>query len=180
MTPPLEHRNSVRSRRRPPDVKVSLSLASAGEGNTHIIIKVTTPRRSKRLDGENLTLFHLCLVRVLHEWDGFPTVDAVVFNIVCGDVPNWLNREGLATDLNLVALHRLLDGSAHIADTNVDSSSLGTIVSYCNSSSIVYGEIFTLIPALVASLTAARRLSYVGSKDMVKALSIIHPLMWTP
>lgn len=34
---------------------------------------------------------------------------------------------------------------------------------------------FTLIPVLVASFTAARRLSYLGLNDTVKAQSIILP-----
>lgn len=52
-------------------------------------------------------------------------------DIMCGDVSDWLDAESLATDLNLVALHRFLDGGADIANAHVDSSSLRILVSDC-------------------------------------------------
>ncbi len=49
---------------------------------------------------------------------------AVVLDIMRSDIPHWLDGKGLATDFNLVALHRFLNGSANITHTHVDPSGL--------------------------------------------------------
>lgn len=69
-------------------------------------------------------------------------MNAVVLNIMCGDTPDRLDGESFAADFNLVALHCLLDSSADIAYTHVDSSVLWTIVSHCSSSSISSRRIY--------------------------------------
>ena len=90
----------------------------------HIIAHVAAPRRTECLDGEDLALLHLSLVGVPHKRYGLPAVNTVVLDIMCSDIPYWFDGNSFATDFNLVALHRFLDGSANIAHTHVDPSSL--------------------------------------------------------
>jgi hypothetical protein len=85
---------------------------------------MAAPRCAERLDGEDLTLLHLGLVFVPHKWYGLPAVYAVVIDVMCTETPHWLDGEGFATDFNLVALHRFLDGSTNITHTHVDPSCL--------------------------------------------------------
>jgi hypothetical protein len=79
-------------------------------------------------DSKNLSLFHFGVVVVLDEWNGFATVDAISINVVSTEASHCLNRDRFTIDLNLVAFHRFLDGSADIANTNVNSSILGLSV----------------------------------------------------
>ena len=51
-------------------------------------------------------------------------MDTVVLDVMCSNIPHWLDGERFATDFNLVALHRFLDSSTNIAYTHVDPSGL--------------------------------------------------------
>lgn len=79
-------------------------------------------------DSKDLSLFHFGVVVILDEWNGFATVDAISINVVSTEASHCLNRDRFTIDLHLVAFHRFLDGSADIANTNVDSSILGLSV----------------------------------------------------
>ena len=81
----------------------------------------------------------------------------VLLDIMCSDILHRLYGESFATDLNLVAFHGFLDGSAHIAHAYIYTRCLSAI-SHCPTS-LSNKETLTLIPVLVASLTAFRRLS---------------------
>jgi hypothetical protein len=51
-------------------------------------------------------------------------VDAVLVNVVAGQVSDGLDTVRLAADLDLVALHDFLDGSADVADAHVNAGGL--------------------------------------------------------
>ena len=51
-------------------------------------------------------------------------MNAVLLDIMAGDVPYGLDRESSTTDLNLVALHGFLDGSANVTHAHVNPSGL--------------------------------------------------------
>ncbi len=87
----------------------------------HIIDHVAAPGCAKRLNGKDLALFHLSLILVLDEGDGFSAVDAIVVNIVSAEVPYCLDGEGFAANFDFPALHCFLDGGADIAYAYVDT-----------------------------------------------------------
>ena len=91
---------------------------------TNIINDITASGRAKCLDGKHLALFHLGLVTRLHKRDGLATVNEVLLDVVTRKVADGLDAVRLAADLDLVALHNLLNGCAHIADADVDPRGL--------------------------------------------------------
>lgn len=84
-------------------------------------------------------------------------MDMVLLDVVGAEVAYGLNGIRLATDLDFVALHRLLDCSADFTDAHIHTSSLNSISfrSICEEN--VHAR--TLIPVFVASFTAANRSS---------------------
>lgn len=54
-------------------------------------------------------------------------MDLILLDVVAREVSHGLHGACLSVDLHLVALHHLLDGSADIADSDVDSSILYTV-----------------------------------------------------
>lgn len=94
------------------------------EGN-HIIMYIATSSRARGLNSIHLSLFHLCLIRVLHDRNELPTMDVVLRDVVASEVAYGFDRQRLAINLNLVAIYGFLDGSADVADTDVNTGSLG-------------------------------------------------------
>lgn len=97
------------------------------EDETYPIKEIATTGRSKCFNGKYLSRFHLSVVVVLDKWYRFPGVNAILFDIVPRDVAHRLDREGPTIDVNLVAFHSLLYGSANIADADIDSRSLEVV-----------------------------------------------------
>lgn len=114
-----------------------------------------TSSGAKGFDGEDLALLHLRLTRIPHERNRLSAMNLIPFDIMAGDIPHRFDWEDFATYLNLVALHCLLDSSADVADTNINSSILvhvsGVLTKLLSDP--------TLIPVFVASFTAASKLS---------------------
>ena len=99
-------------------------MIGTGQDNTHVVTYSTTARGSKRFDGKDFSFFHLCLVVVLDEWDRLSTMNVILLDVVCAKATNWFHWVCFPTHLDLVAFHGLLDGSADVADADVDSCSL--------------------------------------------------------
>ena len=76
---------------------------------------------SERFDGEGFALLHLGLVLALDDGHALPAVDAPLADVVAGQVPDGLDGVRFAVELNLVALHDLLDRGADVSDTDVDA-----------------------------------------------------------
>lgn len=104
-------------------------VVTVGEDETYPIKEIATTGRSKCFNGKYLSKFHLGVVVVLDKWYRFSGVNAILLDIVPSDVAHRLDREGPAIDINLVAFHGFLYGSANIADTDIDSRSLELVVS---------------------------------------------------
>lgn len=92
-----------------PDVVSEISFAGAAES----------------FDGEDLAFFHALRGRRLDEGDLFGAVDLVAQDVVAGDVADRFDGDGLAVELDFVALHDFLDGRADVVDSGVDASFLG-------------------------------------------------------
>ena len=84
-----------------------------------------------------------------------------------------------AGDLHLIAFHDLLNGISNVAHSHVDTCFLITYQMREVSRASVKREL-TRTPVFVASLTASKRRSHVGSKFMVNAESTMRPFTWTP
>lgn len=56
-------------------------------------------------------------------------MDLILLDVVAREVSHGLHGVCLSIDLDLVAFHHFLDGSADIADSDVDSSILDTVSS---------------------------------------------------
>lgn len=97
------------------------------EDGTYPIKEIATTGRSKCFNGEYLSRFHLGVVIVLDKWYRFPGMDAILLDIVPSDVAHRLDREGPTIDVNLVAFHCFLYGSANIADADINPCSLEVV-----------------------------------------------------
>lgn len=87
---------------------------------------VTVTRAAEGLDGKDIALLHLGLVVALDDRHALGAVNAVVADGVAVQVADGLDGEHLAVDLDLVALHDLLDGSTNVAHAHVDTGLLDT------------------------------------------------------
>ena len=94
------------------------------QGNTYIIDDGAAACRPKGFDGKCLALFHLGLVGVLHERYRLSAMNAVLLDVMGGEIPNGLDGISPPTNLDLVALHGFLDGSANVADSYIYSGGL--------------------------------------------------------
>lgn len=94
---------------------------------TYSIKEIATTSRSKCFNSKYLSSFHLSVIIVLDKWYRFPSVNAILLDIVASDVAHCLDREGVTIDVNLVAFHCFLYGSANIADADIDSRSLEVV-----------------------------------------------------
>lgn len=113
---------------RPPAKELREYVMTVGkEGETYPIKKIATAGRSKCFNGKYLSRFHLRVVIVLDKRYRFPGVDAILRDIVPSDVAHRLDREGPTIDVNLVAFHCFLYGSANVADADIDSRSLEVV-----------------------------------------------------
>lgn len=54
-------------------------------------------------------------------------MDLIPLDVVTSDVPHRFHKEGFVANLNLVTLHRFLDGSTDVADPDINSSILTSI-----------------------------------------------------
>jgi hypothetical protein len=102
-------------------------MTTGKEDETYSIKEIATTSRSKCFNGKYLPRFHLGVVIVLNEWYRFPGVNAILLDIVPSDVAHRLDRESPTIDINLVAFHGFLYGSADIADTDINSRSLEVV-----------------------------------------------------
>ena len=85
-------------------------------------------------------------------------MDAILLDIVRGEIAYSFHSVSSTSNLNLVAFHRFLNGCADI--TNADVNSGGLHEGQLSIESLVSSaKLDTLMPMLVASLTAAKRLS---------------------
>lgn len=91
---------------------------------TYALPQATTASRAKCLNGKDFALLHLRLIIVLDEWNHLASMDFIVEDVMGADASNGFDGVRLPVDLDLVALHGLLDLGTDIADTNVDSSCL--------------------------------------------------------
>lgn len=105
----------------------NIALSERREEKTYSLNETTWSCRPECLDSEYLPLFHLGLVIVLEEGNRFSAVDLIPFDVVAGKILYWFHGKCLSVDIHLVAFHCLLDRSADIANTNVNSGILPTL-----------------------------------------------------
>jgi len=110
---------------------------------------------TKGFHGKDLTLFHLGVVGIFGEWYGLASVDSILVDVMSTDATDRLDRECPAIDIHFITFHHFLNGSADITNTNIDPGVLEQVsrVKHLTKAS------GTLMPVLVASFTAASRLS---------------------
>ncbi|ROW00836.1 hypothetical protein VMCG_06534 [Cytospora schulzeri] len=96
--------------------------------NLALVPNVAVSGATEGLNGKHVALLHLGLVVRLDDGDALVAVDAVVVDRVPVQVPDGLDGVSLAVQLDLVALHRLLDGPADLAQPGVDARLLDTRV----------------------------------------------------
>lgn len=127
---------------------------------THIISDEAFAGTAKGLDGKGLAFLHLRLISSFHDRHALATVDTVGVDVVSVQVSDALHRERRPPDLHLVALHHLLNGGANVAHAHVDPRFLcSRQLNSLPPAQTTTGACHTLTPVLVASLTAAKRLS---------------------
>lgn len=126
------------------------------------IIEIRFSGTAERFNSEHVAFFHALVGLCLHEWDLFVAVDLVMQDVMTRDVSNRLYGDDLPVELNLVALHYLLDCLTDVSDPGVNACFLIFPLAFAQP----YGvkekkkiDSHTLSPALVASLTAASKLS---------------------
>lgn len=141
--------------------------------DSHIVPEISSASTAKGFDGEHVTFFHPLAGLGLDEGDLFVAVDLVAQDVMASDVLNCFDRDDLSVEFDLVALHHFLDCLADVIDPGIDSGFLHVCLAFQIPCWI---DSLTLSPVLVAALTAASRLSYIGLKATVKALSTILPL----
>ena len=93
---------------------------------THIISNISFACATERLNGKGFTLFHLGLVAALDNRHRLPAVNAIPADAMPVQVADALDRVALATNLALVALHDLLNGSTNVRHAYVNASLLDT------------------------------------------------------
>lgn len=87
----------------------------------HVISNITVSGTAKGLDGEDVSLLHLGLVVALHNGHGLGAVDAVGQDVVTREVADALDGVCGSVNLDLVALHDLLDDATDFADAGVNT-----------------------------------------------------------
>ncbi len=102
---------------------------------THVISNKALAGATKGLNGENITFLHLGLIAALDDRHALTAVDAVREDVVSVQIPDTLHRKGGAADLDLVALHHLLDGATNVTHAHINARFL-LLVRYW----IVYGR----------------------------------------
>ena len=91
---------------------------------TYIVSHVALASTSESLDSKYLALFHLCLIRTLHNGHTLATVDNVLVDVVAVQVSDTLNGVHCSIQLHFIAFHGLLDGSTNVADADINSGFL--------------------------------------------------------
>jgi hypothetical protein len=92
--------------------------------STDLVSQVAAASTAKRLDGKNIAFFHIRLIRVFDERDLLISMNAILFDIVAGDVPDCFHRESLAADIDLITLHDFLDGCTDVTHSHINPSLL--------------------------------------------------------
>lgn len=106
---------------RPQAKEIREYVTTAGnEDETYPVKKIATASCPECLNGKYLSLFHLGVVIVLDKWYRFPSVNAILLDVVSSDVAHSLDRKRPTIDVNLIAFHGFLYGSADIANTDID------------------------------------------------------------
>jgi hypothetical protein len=89
--------------------------------DTHLIVHMSLARTPKSLNSEHFSLFHLITAVVLDERDLFIPMNAIPFDIMARDTPESSHREGLASYLNLIALHDFLDSGPNVTHPRINT-----------------------------------------------------------
>lgn len=93
-----------------------------------LLVHITVTRAAEGLNGKDIALLHLGLVAALDDGHALGAVDAVVVDGMAVQVADGLDGKHLTVDLDLVALHDLLDDGANVAHAHVDTGLLDTSV----------------------------------------------------
>lgn len=91
---------------------------------TYVFTHVTLAGTAESLNGKDLAFLHLSLVAALNNGHALSAVDNVLVNVVTVEVANTLDGVHGAVQLDLVALHGLLDSSTDVAHADVNTSFL--------------------------------------------------------
>ena len=91
---------------------------------TYVISHEAFACATKGLNGKGLSFFHLGLVAALDDRDALTAVYGVLIDVVSVQVADAFHRKRRSTDLDLVALHHLLDGRTDITHPDVNASFL--------------------------------------------------------
>jgi hypothetical protein len=89
--------------------------------DTHLIAHTSLARTPKSLNSKYFSLFHLVTAIILDERDLFITMNAISFDIMAAETPESFHREGLSSDLNLIALHDFLDSGPNVTNPGIDT-----------------------------------------------------------
>src|SRR6187402_2904743 len=92
--------------------------------DTHIIVHTALARTPKSLYSEHFSFFHLITVVILDERHLFVPMNAISFDIMARDIPDSFHWEGLASYLDLIALHDFLDCSSDVTHPGIDTGFL--------------------------------------------------------
>ena len=96
-------------------------VTTAGnKDETYPIKEIATTGCPECLNSKYLSLFHLGIVIVLNKGYRFPSVNTILLDIVSRDVAHRLDRKSPTINVNLIAFHGFLYGSADIANTDID------------------------------------------------------------
>lgn len=124
--------------------------------NPHIVSETSSTSGAEGLDGEHIAFLHALTGAGLDKGDLLVTMDLVPQDVMPTKVPDCFDGDGLAVELDFVALHDLLDGPTDVIDPGINASFL---CEHFSMSSTLCALSPTFSPVLVAALTAASRLS---------------------
>ena len=79
---------------------------------------------SKRLDGEDVALFHTLICLRFGEGNLLVAVNLVAEDVVAGEAADGFHGDRFAVQLDFVAFHGLLDYAADLVDAGIDSGFL--------------------------------------------------------
>ena len=126
---------------------------------TYIISDISFACASKSLYSKYLTLFHLCrLIPSFHYRYTLCAMNLELIDTVPIQVANSLDLMCLARNLNFITFHSFLNRCSNITHVYIDTSFLQFCQMSCRSGNLPINAL-TLTPVLVASFTAASKLS---------------------
>lgn len=108
------------------DAKLSISSAgvehiTARSLHPHIIHQSCCARTPKRLNSINLALFHFLLALILDERNLLAPMDMVLQNIMPCNIPHSLDGQRLPPNVDLIALHGLLNRRPDVTHPRIDA-----------------------------------------------------------